>query len=123
MSSSDPFEQLQERLDNPADPWYWEADETAPENAIVAKSISGLVEHIEERTSDYGPYPFVVITTRDGKRVSVAGLGTVLTRALANLAPGDMVAIQYLGLEPSKKPGLNDYANFAVERIAAADLA
>lgn len=125
--TSDPFAQLDERLDHP--PLFWDAEKKAkdPEKAYQEPRVRGQVEELQERENENGSFSYTVIRTREGTRVGVSWWGTVLERAFKRyeIAVGDFVGVQYLGREPSNTPGWSDYANYDVVKFpgpAARDL-
>lgn len=119
------FAGLADRLDNP--PLAWVPQTTVPASMadldpkvmVRSGTVFGRVDEIDDsRTTDYGPYRYVVLAAADGTRVGVAGLGQVLAKRLAALQIGDRVAIRYEGRKPSKVAGQEDYHdyNVAVDR-------
>jgi hypothetical protein len=112
----DAFDQIEDVLEHPPLMWTPKGvpDGTEDEKCVVVDRVSGLVETVEERTGDYGPYLVLVLVSKDRTRVQVAGFGTVLAGWFRAIRPGDMVGIKYEGSVPSPTPGFKDYDNYTV---------
>lgn len=69
-------------------------------------TLIGVVTDIQMASSDYEPYPLVVIRRDDGSEVAVHAFHTVLKNELLRHKPniGERVGIKYLGEQPTK-PG------------------
>ena len=63
----------------------------------------------------------VTITEDGGRRIAIAGLGTVLDKRFQTIGIGDGLAIRYLGTKPSSVSGQADYHDYtvAVEKATA----
>lgn len=68
--------------------------------------LIGKVVDIQQGTTDYGPYPLLVVEREDGTEVAVHGFQTVLKNELIRQRPqiGERIGIKYLG-EQKTKPG------------------
>ena len=68
--------------------------------------IVGEVVDIQVGTSDYAPYPLIVIRQDDGEEKAIHGFHTVLKNELLKTKPqiGERMGIKYLG-EQATKPG------------------
>ena len=91
--------QLEDRLESGL-PSAWRPDKEDPDILI------GKVVSIEQGTSEYEPYPLVVIEQDDGEEKAVHGFHTVLKNELIRQRPqpGERIGIKYLGEQPTK-PG------------------
>jgi len=91
--------QLEERLESGL-PSAWRPDKEDPDILI------GKVVSIEQGTSEYEPYPLVVVEQDDGTEKAVHGFHTVLKNELIRQKPqpGERIGIKYLG-EQATKPG------------------
>jgi hypothetical protein len=91
--------QLEDRLESGL-PSAWRPDKEDPDILI------GKVVSIEQGTSDYEPYPLIVIEQDDGEEKAVHGFHTVLKNELIRQKPqpGERIGIKYLGEQPTK-PG------------------
>ena len=71
-----------------------------------ADLLVGKVVDIQRGTSDYEPYPLLVIEAEDGTEKAVHGFHTVLKNELLRQRPqiGERIGIKYLG-EQATKPG------------------
>jgi hypothetical protein len=78
-----------DRLDRDAEAWKPE-----PGDKLV-----GTVVEIDERTSDYGSYPLLIVETDDGVEHAVHAFHTVLRNELARKRPrtGDTIGLAYRG--------------------------
>lgn len=74
----------------------WRPD---PEDKLV-----GTVVEVDERVSDYGPYPLLIVETEDGDEVAVHAFHTVLKNELARKRPqpGDTIGIVYRGKDEDR---------------------
>lgn len=90
---------LEERLEAGLAP-AWRPDK---EDAAV---LIGEVVDIDVGTSDYEPYPLLVVRTDDGAEFAVHAFHTVLKNELTRQKPqiGERIGIKYLG-EQATKPG------------------
>jgi hypothetical protein len=105
--------EVEDRAAHP--PVLWDPeDKLDRDDAITDKSVSGIVEEIDERESGFGPYRTTVLRRRDGSRVQVAWMGTVLENRSKNLAVGDAVAVSYLGRVQPREEGYSAYASYDV---------
>ena len=85
-----------------------------PDEWVVSESVVGVVEYLEGRESEFGPYTMAELRQKSGERVQVHMFGTVLKRWGQVLRPGDGVAVTYLGTRPSTMQGGKDYDNYSV---------
>ena len=78
----------------------WRPDKDDPDVLI------GTVVDIQQGTSDYEPYPLLVIEQENGEEKAVHGFHTVLKNELIRQRPqiGERIGIKYLGEQPTK-PG------------------
>jgi hypothetical protein len=115
------LQELQDRLDHPPKFWCPEGvrEGLEPSDCLTADRVAGVVQTIEDRENDYGPYRSVVVSCADGSRVKVAGIGAVLSRRFDQLRLGDGLAIRFKGRVAPKTPGYGPYLDYQVERIAA----
>ena len=97
----------------------WRPDQDDPDTLI------GEVVEIAVGTSDYDPYPLVVVRKDDGEEKAVHAFHTVLKNEILRQKPqvGERVGIKYLG-EQKTKPG-SKFSSFIgyrvkVDRAAAA---
>ena len=90
---------LEDRLESGL-PSAWRPDQEDPDLII------GEVVDIQVGTSDYDPYPLVVIKQDDGEEKAIHGFHTVLKNELLKNKPqiGERIGIKYLG-EQATKPG------------------
>lgn len=90
---------LEDRLDSGL-PAAWRPDKEDEDKLI------GEVVDIQMGTSDYEPYPLLVIRLDDGSEKAVHGFHTVLKNELLRQKPqiGERIGIKYLG-EQETKPG------------------
>ena len=90
---------LEERLESGL-PSAWRPDQEDPDTII------GKVVDIQVGTSDYDPYPLIVIQQDDGSEKAIHGFHTVLKNELLRNKPqiGERIGIKYLG-EQETKPG------------------
>lgn len=81
-----------------------------PESA--GEQVAGEVIELSSIETAYGVAPTVTILTGDDREVRVAGFGTVLARAIssAELDPGDLLAVRYLGQKTAA--GGSEYKDF-----------
>jgi len=90
---------LEERLEaGLAEAWRPDKEDPA---VLVGEIVS-----IEQGTSEYGPYPLLVVRSDDGTEKAVHGFHTVLKNELIRQRPqaGERIGIKYLG-EQATKPG------------------
>ena len=90
---------LEERLEAElAEAWRPDKEDPA---VLVGEIVS-----IEQGTSEYGPYPLLVVRSDDGTEKAVHGFHTVLKNELIRQRPqaGERIGIKYLG-EQATKPG------------------
>ena len=75
----------------------WRPD---PEDKLV-----GTVVEVDERVSDYGPYPLLIVETEDGDEIVFHAFHTVAKNELGRLAPsvGDQIGIIYGGKDEDRK--------------------
>jgi len=78
----------------------WRPDQEDPSVLI------GTVVDIQQGTSEYEPYPLLVVEQDDGTEKAVHGFHTVLKNELIRQRPqiGERIGIKYLG-EQATKPG------------------
>src|SRR5687767_466240 len=90
---------LEDRLESGL-PSAWRPDQEDPDLII------GEVVDIQVGTSDYDPYPLIVIKQDDGEEKAIHGFHTVLKNELLRQKPqiGERIGIKYLG-EQATKPG------------------
>ena len=90
---------LEDRLESGL-PSAWRPDQEDP------PVIIGEVLEIQKGTSDYEPYPLVIVRKDDGEEKAVHGFHTVLKNELMRHRPqvGERIGIKYLGEQPTK-PG------------------
>jgi len=83
---------LSERLEQDLAP-AWRPDQEDPDILI------GEVLSIELGTSEYGPYPLLVVRSEDGTEKAVHAFHTVLRNELVKHRPkvGERIGIKYLG--------------------------
>jgi hypothetical protein len=110
---------LEERLEAGLAP-AWRPDKEDP-SVLIGKVVS-----IEQGTSEYEPYPLIVVEQDDGTEMAVHGFHTVLKNELIKQRPqiGERIGIKYLGEVPTK-PGskFKSYTGYRVkvERAAGAE--
>jgi hypothetical protein len=92
------------KLPQGADPAEW----------VVSDAVAGVVEYLEQRESEFGPYTMAELRLKSGERVQVHLFGTVLKKWGHVLRVGDGVAISYLGTRPSTMQGGKDYDSYEV---------
>lgn len=90
---------LEDRLESGL-PSAWRPDQ---EDADL---LIGKVVDIQVGTSDYDPYPLLVVQSDDGSEKAIHGFHTVLRNELMRQKPqiGERIGIKYLG-EQATKPG------------------
>jgi hypothetical protein len=110
-SADDLLAQVEDRAANPPVLWDPEDKLRDREDRITDESVSGIIEEIDERESGFGPFKITVLRRRDGSRVQVAWMGTVLENRSKNLGIGDAVALRRT--QP-REEGFSAYANFDV---------
>lgn len=112
----DVFQTLKDIVEHPAKKWTAKAipKDEDPKEWIVSERVSGVVDYIEGRQGDYGPFRVVELRRKDGDRVQVAGFGTVLAAWFPVLKIGDGLAITYRGTKPSATSGFKDFDDFEV---------
>ena len=90
---------LEDRLESGL-PAAWRPDQDDP------VLIVGEVVDIQVGTSDYAPYPLLVIRQDGGEEKAIHGFHTVLKNELVRLKPqiGERMGIKFLG-EQATKPG------------------
>ena len=109
---------LRDKLDNPPLSWAPRGvrGDLDADRCITDKTVVGVVDSIEDRESSFGPFKMVTIAEDGGRRIQIAGLGTVLDKRFQTLAIGDGLAVRYLGKKPSSVgEGAEDYDDYAVE--------
>lgn len=101
---------LEERLEAGL-PEAWRPDKKDDDLLI------GEVVDIDVGTSDYGPYPLIVIRQDSGEEKAVHAFHTVLANELTRARPqvGERIGIKYLGEQPTK-PG-SKYKSFIGYRV------
>ncbi len=74
-----------------------ETENWIPETA--GEQVAGEVLELDQIETAFGIAPAVTLLTGDGREVRVAGFGTVLNRAIgaAQIEPGDLLAVRFLG--------------------------
>lgn len=84
-----------DRLEKDPEPWKPDPGDT----------LVGKVLEIEERVTEYGPYPCVTVEQADGTEVLFHAFHTVAKNELAKKAPrpGDEIGIKYLGRDNELK--------------------
>jgi hypothetical protein len=112
----DAYDEIEEVLEHPPIMWTPKGvpEGTEADKCLVTDRVAGLVETVEERTGDYGPYLVLVLVTKDRGRVQVAGFGTVLAGWFKVFRPGDMVGIKFAGSVASPTPGFKPYDAYQV---------
>lgn len=102
---------IEERLESGL-PSAWRPDQDDPD------MIVGEVVDIQVGTSDYDPYPLILIRQDDGEEKAVHGFHTVLKNELKRQRPqiGERMGIKYLG-EQKTKPGskFNSFIGYRVK--------
>lgn len=101
---------LGERLESGL-PSAWRPDQEDPDVII------GEVVDIQVGTSDYDPYPLIVIRQDSGEEKAIHGFHTVLKNELMRHKPqvGERMGVKYLG-EQATKPG-SKYKSFIGYRV------
>src|SRR3990167_3976540 len=101
---------LEDRLEQGL-PDAWRPDEQDPDILI------GEVVSVEQGTSDFGPYPLLVIKQDDGTEKALHAFQTVLRNELIRQRPqpGERIGIKYLGKQQSK-PG-SKYGSYTGYRV------
>jgi len=101
---------LEQRLESGL-PSAWRPDQEDSDTLI------GEVVDIQVGTSDYDPYPLIVIRTDLGEEKAVHGFHTVLKNELLRKKPqiGERIGIKYLG-EQKTKPG-SKFSSFIGYRV------
>jgi hypothetical protein len=114
--AEDVFSSLEDIAAHPAKKWTAKAVPSGkdPKDWIVSEHVSGIVDYIEPRVGDFGPYRAVELKTKDGSRVEVAGFGTVLSGWFRILRVGDGLAITYRGNKPATVSGHKDFDVYEV---------
>jgi hypothetical protein len=109
---------LEDRLESGL-PSAWRPDQKDPDTII------GEVLEIQVGTSDYAPYPLLIVRQDDGTEKAIHGFHTVLKNELLRHKPqvGERLGVKYLG-EQETKPG-SKFKSFIgyrvhVDRAAAA---
>jgi hypothetical protein len=112
----DVFSTLEDIAAHPAKTWTARAlpKDANPDEWVVSERVAGVVEYLEQRSSEFGPYTMAELRLRSGERVQAHLFGTVLKKWGHVLRVGDGVAIAYLGTRPSTMQGGKDYDNFEV---------
>ena len=112
----DVFNKLEDIVEHPAKKWTPKAvpEGENPDEWIVSNRVSGIVDYLEERTGDYGPYLWTELRQKDDSRIQVAGFGTVLAGWFPLFEIGDGVAISYRGTKPASVSGHKDFDDFDV---------
>jgi len=112
----DVFSTLENLVEHPAKTWTARKvpEGADPDEWVVSERVAGVVEYLEERESEFGPYTMAELRLRSGERVQAHLFGTVLKKWGRVLRVGDGVAIAYLGTRPSTMQGGKDYDNFEV---------
>jgi hypothetical protein len=85
---------IAERLESSAEAWKPE-----PGDKLI-----GTVVEVDERTSDYGAYPLLIVETDAGDEVACHAFHTVLKNELARKRPvaGDTIGIVYRGRDADR---------------------
>jgi hypothetical protein len=112
----DVFSTLEDIAAHPAKTW---TARTLPKDAdesewVVSDRVAGVVDYLEDRESEYGPYKMAELRLKSGERLQVHMFGTVLGKWGPVLRVGDGVAVAYLGTRASSTPERQDYENFEV---------
>jgi hypothetical protein len=112
----DVFSTLEDIAAHPAKTWTARTlpKDADPDEWVVSESVVGVVEYVEERASEFGPYTMAELRQKSGERVQVHMFGTVLKRWGQVIRPGDGVAVTYLGTRPSTLQGGKNYDNYEV---------
>jgi hypothetical protein len=112
----DVFSTLEDIAAHPAKTWTARElpKDANPDEWFVSDGIAGIVEYLEDRESEYGPYKMAELRQKSGERVQAHLFGTVLGKWGPILRVSDGVAIAYRGTRPSTTPGRQDYADFEV---------
>lgn len=113
---TDDYKDLQERMDNPPLSWCPKGipDGFDAAKCIEERQVFGTIESIEERTSTFGPYRMVVVIDGSGRRIQLAGLGTVLVKRFASVEVGQRLGVRFDGTKPSSVEGAEDYDDYNV---------
>jgi hypothetical protein len=93
-----------------------EQDSAEGWNPNEGDTLVGVIQNIKaSQPNEYGIYPIVTVATDDGTLVAVHCFHTILRNRLLEKrpAPGESVAIKYLGEKESKTAG-RSYHNYAV---------
>jgi hypothetical protein len=112
----DVFSTLDDIVEHPAKTWTARAlpKDADPKEWVVSDRVTGVVEYLEGRESEFGPYVMAELRQKSGERVQAHLFGTVLKKWGPVLRVGDGIAIAYLGTRPSTMQGGKDYDNFEV---------
>ena len=88
-SSTTPTRTLDDRLDSQAEAWKPQSGE----------KLIGVVVDVDSRTTEFGTYPIVTLSTDAGDEVAVHAFHTVLKNEFAKRQPrlGERIGIKYLG--------------------------
>lgn len=99
---------LEDRL-NAAPVSAWRPDEDDP------KTIVGEILDIEKRDGDWGPYPVLIVRTKDGEEKAIHAMRSVLKNELLKKRPqiGERIGVVYLGEQ--KGQGTRSYIGYRVE--------
>jgi hypothetical protein len=82
--------------------------------------LTATVAAVRIGSSEYGPYPVVVLESSDGTFYSVHAFHTLLQNQLVDIAPkvGDVLTVAYAGqvtrTEEEKTKGKQEYHNYVV---------
>jgi hypothetical protein len=87
--STDKQRSIADRVDSFPEPWKPKAGD----------KLVGEISELDERTSEYGTYPIVVVLTSDGSERAFHAFHTVAKNELARQRPrvGDTIAVKYFG--------------------------
>jgi hypothetical protein len=111
------FDQLEDIAAHPAKTWTARAlpKDAKPEEWIVSDHVAGVVEYLEGRQSEYGPYMMAELRLKSDERVAVHLFGSVLSKWGSTLRTGDGLAVTYLGKRPSTQG--QDYDAYEVVAV------
>lgn len=99
---SNDLTRLRDRLGRDPQPW-------TPD---VGDSVLGTVIEVDERLSEYGPYPAITVETDDGEEFIIAAYHTALRNEIGrhDIRPGDIFGARYGGKVESKSGGSSYHA-------------
>ena len=122
-AAPDPFDELEERLDNPPRDWDPRGSLKDSDTAYRERRVIGTVE---ERETLLGmqdkSYERLIVKLRgEATRVSIRCWGAVLSSKVRakDPQPGDRVGLEYQGSKPNSDPSLGDIELYELDVIKA----